>query len=60
VNGIYHNVSHAHLHRYLAEFDFRYINLELSDGQRTSLAIQQAEGKRLRYAEPPHKAQKAL
>jgi transposase-like protein len=52
LNGIYHNVSAAHLHRYLAEFDFRYTNRELSDGQRTSLAIRQAEGKRLLYTEP--------
>ena len=46
------NVSEHHLHRYLAEFDFRYSNRELSDGQRTALAIKQAEGKRLWYAEP--------
>src|SRR6185295_7249669 len=26
--GVYHNVSEAHLHRYLAEFDFRYSNRE--------------------------------
>jgi transposase-like protein len=52
LTGIYHNVSTAHLHRYLAEFDFRYTNRELSDGERTTLAIKQAEGKRLRYSEP--------
>lgn len=23
VNGVYHHVSKGHLHRYLAEFDFR-------------------------------------
>jgi len=52
LNGIYHNVSEAHLHRYLAEFDFRYTNRELSDGQRTALAIKSAEGKRLMYRCP--------
>jgi transposase-like protein len=58
LNGIYHNVSAAHLHRYLAEFDFRYTNRELTDGERTALAIKQAEGKRLRYAEPRETASK--
>jgi hypothetical protein len=52
LTGIYHNVSSAHLHRYLAEFDFRYSNRELSDGERTALAIKQAEGKRLTYRCP--------
>ena len=52
LNGIYHNVSHAHLHRYLAEFDFRYTNRELSDGERTALAIRSANGKRLMYKTP--------
>jgi hypothetical protein len=26
VYGVYHSISEAHLHRYLAEFDFRYNN----------------------------------
>lgn len=58
LNGIYHNVSEHHLHRYLAEFDFRYSHRDLSDGQRTALAIKQAQGKRLMYAEPRQNAQK--
>src|SRR5882672_1754601 len=49
LNGIYHNVSEHHLHRYLAEFDFRYTNRTLTDGQRTALAIKQSQGKRLMY-----------
>jgi hypothetical protein len=49
VNGIYHHVSRAHLGRYLAEFDFRYNSRTTSDGARTVLAIEQAEGKRLKY-----------
>jgi len=52
LNGIYHNVSEHHLHRYLAEFDFRYTNRSLSDGERTALAIKQADGKRLTYRCP--------
>lgn len=52
LHGIYHNVSEHHLHRYLAEFDFRYTNRELSDGQRTALAIKRADGKRLMYRDP--------
>ena len=56
LTGIYHNVSTAHLHRYLAEFDFRYSNRDLSDGERIALAIKQSEGKRLMYAEPKQKS----
>jgi hypothetical protein len=56
LNGIYHNVSHAHLHRYLAEFDFRWTNRELSDGARTVLAIKRSQGKRLMYSQPAAKA----
>ncbi|MEK6245007.1 MAG: IS1595 family transposase [Pseudomonadota bacterium] len=55
LHGIYHNVSEHHLHRYLSEFDFRYSHRNLSDGQRTSLAIKQAQGKRLMYREPIEK-----
>jgi hypothetical protein len=52
VNGVYHHVSEAHLHRYLAEFDFRYSNrsgLGIEDAQRTELAMKGAAGKRLTY-----------
>lgn len=54
VNGVYHHVSEAHLHRYLSEFDFRYNNREASgvdDAERTRRAIAGAEGKRLMYAD---------
>ncbi len=52
LHGIYHNVSEHHLHRYLSEFDFRYSNRDLSDGERTALAIKRSEGKRLMYRCP--------
>lgn len=50
--GIYHNVSKKHLHRYLAEYDFRWNVRKMNDGDRTTLAIQKADGKRLMYREP--------
>ena len=49
LNGIYHSVSKKHLHRYLAEYEYRYNNRNLTDGQRTVLAIKASEGKRLLY-----------
>ena len=51
LNGIYHSVSRKHLHRYLSEFQYRYNNKELTDGQRVVNAIKAAQGKRLTYAQ---------
>ena len=48
-------VSEAHLHRYLAEFDFRYNNrsvLGVTDGERAAKALKGIEGKRLTYRIP--------
>jgi transposase-like protein len=47
--GVYHAVSKEHLHRYLAEFDFRWNARKLNDGDRALLAIRSADGKRLMY-----------
>jgi transposase-like protein len=50
--GIYHHVSEAHLHRYTAEFDFRYnhrVALGYTDMQRTEIAAAGIYGKRLTY-----------
>ena len=52
LNGIYHSVSKEHLHRYMAEYQFRYCHRKLEDGQRTILAIKGGIGKRLLYREP--------
>jgi len=50
--GTYQHVSEAHLHRYLAEFDFRYSNraaMEITDEARTVKALKGIQGKRLTY-----------
>lgn len=50
--GTYQNVKGKHLHRYLAEFDFRQNNRErlgVDDTQRAVIALKGAKGKRLTY-----------
>jgi len=49
INGTFHHVGKNHLHRYLAEFDFRWNARETDDGTRTNMAIIGFEGKRLMY-----------
>jgi hypothetical protein len=52
VYGVYQHVSQPHLHRYLAEFDFRYSNREklgIGDVRRASVALKGATGRRLTY-----------
>jgi transposase-like protein len=52
MKGVYQHCSEKHLHRYLAEFDFRYSNrvrLGVDDAERTAKALQGVVGKRLTY-----------
>jgi len=50
--GVYHHVSEAHLHRYCAEFDFRYNNRKITDAERFRKSIGGIVGKRLTYRRP--------
>jgi hypothetical protein len=52
VIGTYHHYSQQHIHRYLAEFDFRYSTRTITDAQRTAEALKGARGKRLTYRQP--------
>jgi transposase-like protein len=52
IYGCYFHVSETHLHRYAAEFDFRYnnrIGLGIDDQTRADRALVGAKGKRLTY-----------
>lgn len=52
MKGTYQHCAEKHLHRYLAEFDFRYNNrvaLGVSDAERTEKAVASIVGKRLTY-----------
>ena len=54
MRGTYQHCKEKHLHRYLAEFDFRYNNrsaLGVEDKERATKAIVGAKGKRLREPE---------
>lgn len=49
VFGTHHSVSEAHLHRYLAEWDFKWNTRKTTDGERAAAALKGIEGKRLTY-----------
>jgi transposase-like protein len=52
MKGVYQHCGEQHLHRYLAEFDFRYNNriaLGVDDSERTKNALRGIVGKRLTY-----------
>jgi hypothetical protein len=52
MRGVYQHCKEKHLHRYLAEYDFRYnhrVALGYNDGERAALALKNAAGKRLTY-----------
>jgi transposase-like protein len=58
MKGIYQHCSEKHLHRYLAEFDFRYSNraaLGVDDYSRAEIAAKGIVGKRLTYRRPNQK-----
>jgi transposase-like protein len=55
MRGVYQHCSEKHLHRYLAEFDFRYNNraaLDVNDGERAETLAAGIVGKRLTYRRP--------
>lgn len=52
MKGVYQHCSEKHLHRYLAEFDFRYNERQVSDMERTDAALLGVKGKRLTYFGP--------
>jgi transposase-like protein len=52
MRGVYQHCGEKHLHRYLAEFDFRYsfrVGLGVNDADRAELALKGIVGKRLTY-----------
>ncbi len=49
VVGTYHHWSATHIHRYLAEFDFRYSSKDDSDRERADAMLKGIVGKRLTY-----------
>jgi transposase-like protein len=54
MKGVYQHCGKKHLHRYLAEYAFRYNNraaLEVGDVARADVALQSIVGKRLTYAQ---------
>ncbi len=56
MKGVYQHCAKKHLHRYAAEFEFRYNNRVangLDDADRMILALSCVKGKRLTYI-PTH------
>ena len=52
MKGVYQHCSKKHLHRYAAEFDFRYSNriaLGVDDQERAGIALKGVVGRRLTY-----------
>lgn len=55
MKGVYQHCGEKHLHRYVAEFDFRYSNrsrLGVEDAERSAMIVRGASGKRLMYRRP--------
>jgi hypothetical protein len=60
--GVYQHCGERHLHRYLAEFDFRYSNriaLGCDDQERAERALKGIVGKRLTYKGPDRSKRQA-
>jgi transposase-like protein len=60
MRGVYQHCARKHLHRYAAEFDFRYSNraaLGVDDSERAVRALTGTIGKRLTYRRPDQWAQ---
>jgi len=60
MKGTYQHCSKQHLHRYLAEFDFRYserAKLGVDDSERAAKALKGISGKRLTYRRTGNSAQ---
>jgi hypothetical protein len=52
MKGVYQHYKEKHLHRYLAEYDSRFnhrVVLGYNDGDRATLTVKNAAGKRLTY-----------
>ena len=55
MSGIYQRCDEKHLHRYLAEYEFRYSYRQacgFNDGERSREALKGIVGKRLTYGGP--------
>lgn len=55
MKGVYQHCAKKHLHRYAAEFEFRYNNRSangIEDSERGEIALRSVYGKRLTYAGP--------
>jgi transposase-like protein len=52
MRGNYQHCAEKNLHRYLAEFDFRYNSRDITDSERAALAVKGGENKRLTYRQP--------
>jgi hypothetical protein len=58
MKGVYQHCGEKHLHRYLAEFDFRYnerIALGVTDVERADKALKGIIGRRLTYRTAPER-----
>lgn len=52
MKGVYQHCAEKNLHRYLAEFEFRYNTRKITDSERAVLAVRGGAGKRLTYRQP--------